>query len=687
MDKNRKKVVIFGIIAIILIVAVLVGVAFIWYWNKKDKEKALNTPEDVISLYVECLNNKDYAGAYDLLTGSSKNEITQEEFVKGYTDTYEELGVSQLIISETNTNKIDTKNAEVSYAMRIESAYGKMNYNNTINLEKQDDKKFYINWNYNAIYPGFEKGDKINVEKTYARRGSLIDRNGVLLAGEGYISSIGLVPGWMNEETKTSDIAKVAELLGMTVESINKKMSASYVKENTFVELATISKERQMVLQALGEIDGVKIKDVAARVYPLGTKAAHITGYVQKANADDLEKNKAYDESTLIGRAGLESTYDDRLRGKDGYEISIVNDKGDKKQTILKTEKEDGENIKLTIDSNIQETVYSEYIGDNSATVVMNSKTGEILALVSTPSYDPNKFIIGMTTQEWNDISNNPNNPMYTRFLRSYAPGSSFKPVTGAIALQTGSLNATTEYEKSGTSWQKDSSWGSYFVTTLKEYNGPANLVNALINSDNIFFAKTALKIGKEKMEEQLKNIGFEGNIGFEMSLNKSQISNDGKFESEVQLADSGYGQGQILVNPVHFAAIYSAFANEGNMVKPYIELKKDAQTEYLKENAFTKENAEEIKKDLIQTVENAEGTAHSGKIEGISIAGKTGTAETKSAKGKDDKEIGWFNCFVADDNNANQFMVISMVENVENKGGSIYVVNKVKNVLQKIIK
>ena len=684
MDKNKK--IIIEIVGILIVLAILVGVGFTWYSKKKENEKALNKPEEVVATFMEEIKNKNYEEAYKLLTEESKTKITQEEFIEKYKEIYEEVDASSLELSNISVKKLDVNNSTVSYNSNIKSPYGDITFENNINLKRKDDKKYYIDWDYNVMYPGLEKTDKLNINKTYAKRGSLIDRNGVLLAGGGYIASVGLVPGWMNEETKNQDIAKVAELLGLTVDNINKKMNASYVKSNTFVELATISKEKQTTLIGLGEIDGVKIKDISSRVYPLGEKAAHLTGYVQKANAKDLENNKTYDENSLVGRAGLESVYEEKLRGKDGYEITIVNENGDNKKTILKTEKEDGENIKLTIDANIQESVYSTYSGDNSSTIVMNPKTGEILAMVSTPSYDPNKFIIGMSTQEWNEISNNSNNPLYTRFLRNYAPGSSFKPVIGAIALQTGALTADTELEASGTSWQKDNSWGSYYVTTLKTYNGPANLLNALINSDNIFFAKTALKIGAEKLEEQLKNIGFENEIGFEMGLYKSQISNDGKFAKEVQLADSGYGQGQILINPVHFASIYSAFVNNGNMVKPYLTYKTDASPSYVKENAFSKDVANEIKKDLIQVVESPEGTAHPAKIEGLTLAGKTGTAETKSSKGENAKEIGWFNCFIADQNSDKQLLVISMVENVENKGGSTYVVNKVKNVLQKII-
>ena len=113
----------------------------------------------------------------------------------------------------------------------------------------------------------------------------------------------------------------------------------------------------------------------------------------------------------------------------------------------------------------------------------------------------------------------------------------------------------------------------------------------------------------------------------------------------------------------------------------PYIEFKADASPSYLKENAFSKDVASEIKTDLIQVVESPDGTAHPGKIEGVTIAGKTGTAETKAAKGEDAKEYGWFNAFIADSNGENQLLVVSMVENVENKGGSTYVVNKVKSV------
>ena len=132
---------------------------------------------------------------------------------------------------------------------------------------------------------------------------------------------------------------------------------------------------------------------------------------------------------------------------------------------------------------------------DKGAAVIMNPNTGEILALVSTPSYDPNDFILGISSDKWAQYNNEQTKPMLNRFKATYAPGSAFKPITASVGLDKGAFTAQEDFGASGLSWQKDSSWGSYKVTTLKQYSGAANAQNALINSDNIYFAKAATKI------------------------------------------------------------------------------------------------------------------------------------------------------------------------------------------------
>ena len=224
-------------------------------------------------------------------------------------------------------------------------------------------------------------------------------------------------------------------------------------------------------------------------------------------------------------------------------------------------------------------------------------------------------------------------------------------------------------------------------MTTLHEYE-PVILKNALIYSDNIYFAQTALKIGAESFASSLDKIGFNQSIDFPLTLSKSQYANDNgtKIEGETKLADSGYGQGDILVNPIHMAAIYSAFANDGNMIKPRIEYDEEKNGEILIENAFSKEAADTIENDLIQVVENPEGTANDMKISGTTIAGKTGTAELKTSS-EDTKSgtLGWFDCYTIDRQNGTNMLIISMVENVQDNsdGGSHYLIRKIRTLFE----
>lgn len=428
------------------------------------------------------------------------------------------------------------------------------------------------------------------------------------------------------------------------------------------------------------------IKDADKREYPLGEKLAHLIGYIQTISAEDLEKNKdkGYTSNSVIGKSGLEKYYEDRLKGTAGAEIYIANSNGNKKRTIVKRECKDGENIKLTIDSNLQTKIYEDYFSEKSATCVINPKTGEILALVSTPSYNSNDFINGISQEKWNTLTNDANKPFYCRYQATWAPGSSFKPVIGAIGLTTNKFAADDNFGKSGTSWQKDSSWGNFRVTTLATYGGVANLKNALIYSDNIYFAKAALKIGTSTLIEQFKKIGFNTEIPCGLTTTESQYANGGKITSEAQLANTGYGQAEVLVNPIHMAAIYSAFVNNGSMIKPYLEYKENSSPEYWVSGAFTKEAANTIKDDLIQVIENPGGTGHSAQISGVKLAGKTGTAEIKkSTSDKSGTELGWFNAFIADESSQKQMLVVSMIEDVKNRGGSHYVIPKVKKIFE----
>ena len=662
----KKKILI--ILVIVLLIAAVGG--FLYYKNSKDK------PEETLNEYISKINDEKYNEMYELLDEKSKQKITDEDFVSRNKKIYQGIDMSNMTIEIKDIKKSGSKRV-IIYNTKMDASGGEITFDNEITLNNKNGYK--IEWSSNLIFPELEDTDKVRVSTSKPSRGKILDRNGKELAGDGTASSIGIVPGKLSEN-KDEDINKIAELLGTTADTINKKLQAGWVTDESFVPLKTISSSDTELKDKLLQIKGVKISSTKVRYYSLGEAASQLTGYVQTITKEELEKNEGYTSTSLIGKSGLEQKYEEKLKGKNGVEIYIEDKDGKRKQTLIKQDKVDGEDVKLTIDSNLQQKLYNELKNDEGLFVVMNPSTGEILALVSTPSVDVNKMVLGVSTDEWNEISNDEKTPMLARYSQKYCPGSTFKPITGAIGLSTNSLSVDDTFSYSGLSWQKDASWGTYNITTLTAYNGAKNLKNALIHSDNIYFAQAALKIGNKNMVSGLDKLKFNEDIDFDINLAKSQYSNDGKIDKETLLADTGYGQGQILINPVHMASIYSAFYNEGNMIKPYLEFKEEKEPTILVENAFTKEASEEIKNDLIQVVENPEGTAKDMKINGVTIAGKTGTAELKASKDEKADTIGWFDCFTV--NKDNPYLFIGMVEKANNNGGSHYLIPMIKRAI-----
>ena len=680
---KNKKVIIIALVAIIIICAIAGIIVYI----NSTKEK----PEDTLNTYISLINEQKYEEMYNMISNESKGQISQEDFVKRNKNIYAGIDAVNINIEITETAK-EKGVHKITYSESMSTSAGTISFTNTAKLVKED-KQYKINWSSSMIFPELRSTDKVKVSSISAKRGEILDRNGVKLAENGSISTVGIVPGKLGEN-KEESIAKISELTGVSVDYINTQLSASYVKDDTFVPIKKVSASNTALKDQLLQISGIKITSTEARVYPLGEEAAHLIGYVQAINAEELKEKegKGYSSSSIIGKSGLEQAYEDTLRGIDGTEIYIVDEDGTRLKTLATQDKKDGTDVKLTIDSNLQKQLYNQMKEDKGFFVVMEPTTGELLACVSTPSYDSNDFVLGLTNSQWDELNNNESKPLYNRFLQSYCPGSTFKPITAAIGLTTGKLTTDTTFSYSGLKWQKDSSWGSDYITTLTAYSGAKNISNALIHSDNIFFGQAAMQIGSKTFCENLDKIGFnekiDEKIDFPLTLKKSQYStsSDNTISTEKKLADSGYGQGDILVNPIHMASIYSAFANEGNMVKPYIEYN-DGKTTILKENVFTKESANAVKDALIQVVENPEGTANDMKVAGDTIAGKTGTAELKtSSTDTESGTLGWFDCFTVDNPSGNDMLIISMVENTQNNrdGGSHYLIKKIRTLFVK---
>lgn len=650
--KKKLFIIIPIVVAVIIMIVAIINLAN--QWKKQSQE--------VLKKYFALIEQKKYEEMYDLV--NITEDYTKEDFIKRNKNIYDGIDTNSINIEILNTEK-DNDNITITYKTKMVLKSGDLEFENRAKISKNEDKQYKINWSSNLIFPMLDNDCKVRVSTLKSERGDLLDRNGKLIAGQSLISRVGIVPGKIGED-KEESIQKIAKLLNISTESINKTLSASWVKDDSFVPIKNISFDEKDLKDNLLKISGIMIDSETDRVYLHKEATSHITGYVQGITAEELEtrKDKGYTSSSIIGKTGLEKQYEDRLRGTDGIKIYIENAEGKTIKTIKEVQKKDGENIKLTIDLSIQLKLYEQLKDSEGLFVVMNHQTGEILALVSTPSYDANKFVLGMTNDEWNNLVNAVGNPLNTRFLQSWCPGSTFKPITGAIGLDSGKISKEDEFNYSGLAWQKDNSWKDHNVTTLKAYSGSKNLRNALIYSDNIYFAQATLKIGEKAFREGLDRLKFNENIDFVLNTAKSQYSNSDKIGRESILADSGYGQGEVLVNPIHMASIYSAFANEGNMIKPYLEYKENKKAEYLVENAFTKETANEIKEGMIQVVENPEGTGHDAKVKGATIAGKTGTAELKLSKDDEGDTLGWFNCFNVGESVEDSILAVGMAKN-----------------------
>ncbi|WP_160691441.1 penicillin-binding transpeptidase domain-containing protein [Clostridium sp. C2-6-12] len=662
---------------IVVVPLIICGVALFLY-NKAHR------PEYKLTEYVNLINSKDYEKMYELIDEDIKNKVTKEDFVARNKNIYEGIKASDVKIE---VKKVDNKTNEaiIDYDTTMNTLSGELKFSNSVSMTRKLGKEYTLIWNSKAIFPELNDTDKVRVKTLKAKRGDIIDRKGVKLATDSFSSNVGIVPRNLGDN-KDKSISEIAKLLEVSVDYINKQLSATYVKPDMFIPIKAIPYGDDRI-SSLVNIPGVQVNDKDARIYPLGVKAAHLTGYIQTINAEELEKqnDKEYNENSLIGKAGLEKKYEESLRAIDGSEIFIQSKEGEKKTSLITKEPKDGTDLKLTIDSSMQSLLYDQLEKDKGLSVAMNPNTGEVLALVSTPAYNPNDFILGMSNDKWNLLNNDPNKPMYNRFQGTATPGSSFKPITAAIGVDTKKIDPNVDKKITGLSWKKNGSWGNYSVTRVSDYGSPSNLANALIYSDNIYFAQAALDIGKDIFKDKLNSFGFSDKIPFEFPLYNSQFSSDKNFKTEVQLADSGYGQGEILLNPVHLAALYTMFENEGNILTPYIEYKQNPEIKIWKPNAVSKEAANIVLQDLVQVVENQNGTGHQAFTNGLTIAGKTGTAEIKVSQ-DDTKgtELGWF-VGMTTNKDKNNLLVVMMAEDVKDRGGSHYVVPKVKKALETV--
>ncbi|MGP4040746.1 penicillin-binding transpeptidase domain-containing protein [Gracilibacillus sp. D59] len=647
-------------------------------------------PEDRLQEYVDHWMAEDFESMYQMV----EEDVDKKEFDR-YPKIYEDLEVTDLSVEfevpqpaegeeEIDLEELESMTFPLSVSMKTMA--GPISFDTEIEMVKtvetvegEEEIDWLVNWHPGFIFPELKDGGTIGVSTIEPVRGEIYDRNRQGLAVNERIYELGVVPGWFkNEEQEKKEIA---EVLDITVEEIDNALSASWVTSDVFVPLKVVPSISEGGLEeALQSIEPFTKQNTTGRVYPLGEAAAHLVGYIAPITAEKLEEvdSDVYSESDLIGYRGLEELFEEKLRGKEGVQIYIEKE-GQDPIVIAEKEVTNGETINLTIDANVQQSIFNSMKGDAGTAAAIDPVTGETLALVSSPAFDPHAFLYGLSGDQWNEWQEDPQKPLLNRFTATFAPGSSFKPITSAIGLENGSIDPNKGFTIDGLTWQKEG-WGNYSVTRVSESNGLVDLKDALVRSDNIYFAMQALEMGEDAFVSGLKEFGIGEEFPFTYPIQKSSISSDGTLSEEVLLADTSYGQGQIEMSVLQLTSSYSILQNDGNIVQPTL-LMDEEKGQTWKEGLLSSENANIIRDALRAVV--TDGTGGSANVSGLGISGKTGTAELK--KTLDEKgaaENGWFVGYPEDDS-----MIIGMmIENIENKDhGSGYVAEKVGNVFSEI--
>ncbi|CAG7912455.1 Beta-lactam-inducible penicillin-binding protein [Mammaliicoccus sciuri] len=638
---------------IIAIVIVIIAVGSgVFFYASKDKK---------INETIDAIEDKNVKQVFKNSTYQSKNDNGEVEMTDRPIKIYDSLGVKDINIKDRDIKKVSKNKKQVTAKYELQTNYGKINRDVKLNFIKED-KDWKLDWNQSAIIPGMKKNQSINIEPLKSERGKILDRNNVELATTGTAHEVGIVPN----NVSTSDYKAIAEKLDLSESYIKQQTEQDWVKDDTFVPLKTVQDMNQD-LKNFVEKYHLTSQETESRQYPLEEATTHLLGYVGPINSEELKQKafKGYKKDAIVGKKGIEKLYDKDLQNKDGYRVTIIDDNNKVIDTLIEKKKIDGKDIKLTIDARVQKSIYNNMKDDYGSGTAIHPQTGELLALVSTPSYDVYPFMNGMSDEDYKKLTEDDKEPLLNKFQITTSPGSTQKILTAMIGLNNKTLDDKTSYKINGKGWQKDKSWGDYNVTRYEVVNGDIDLKQAIESSDNIFFARVALELGSKKFEEGMKRLGVGEDIPSDYPFYNAQISNK-NLDNEILLADSGYGQGEILINPVQILSIYSALENKGNVNAPHVL--KDTKNKVWKKNIISQENIKLLTDGMQQVVNKT----HREDIyrSYANLVGKSGTAELKMKQGETGQQIGWFISY--DKDNPNIMMAIN-VKDVQDKGMASY--------------
>ena len=489
-------------------------------------------------------------------------------------------------------------------------------------------------------------------------RGTINDRNGTELALNMQNFQAMLIPEQNhNIEKLLKDITPILQLSKDEITRIKKDIA----HHRRYVPIKikdTLSWEELSALMINNtRFPGLIIDEGVVRFYPYKHYTAHPLGYVGSVSEADLQKSDApllQVPGFKIGKTGFEKTYDEKLRGVEGNLIYEVNAYGRIMQEIEKKDGQKGQDIDLTLDIRLQQFAYDAFGQESGAAVVLDVHTGEILAFVSVPSYDPNLFVDGISINNWNTLLNDEKNPLTDKAISGqYSPGSTFKIVVALAALEAGVINPKSTSFCSG----KMKLGNHLFHCWRHSGHGRLNVVQAIKHSCDIFFYETALKVGIEKISAMSHKLGLGEIYDLGLENQKPGVIPNSKWKQEKlkqpwqkgETVIAGIGQGYVLVTPLQLVTMLARVVNGGYEITPTF-IKKDNAFPPHKLN-LKPENIEIVKQGMFEVVNGIGGTAVRArlKLKDIKMGGKTGTTQVRRislkerAQGiKRDEDLPW---------------------------------------------
>lgn len=481
--------------------------------------------------------------------------------------------------------------------------------------------------------------NRISTRLLVPPRGVIYDRNGKMIAtNRQNFQALIVAEQAPNVQATLDAFKKIMPLSEAEEERIKKdlKRNRSFVpikiRENlSWEEVAKIQMNAP-------DLPGIIIDEGLSRYYPYGEKMAHVLGYVSSVSDKDVKDDPLLEVPGFkIGKAGIEKLYEKKLRGKGGNLKLEVNAYGRVMKEIEKNEGVPGENVELTIDARLQEKAYDAFGEQSGAAVLLDVNSGEILAFVSTPAYDPNELSKGVNNQVWRELVSNEKKPLSNKAISGqYSPGSTFKIITALAALEAGAIKMDTRYFCSGKMFL-----GSHaFHCWKRQGHGYLDVVQALQHSCDIFFYETAQRVGIEKIAEMARRFGLGSKIDVGLENEKSGLIPDkawklrrfGESWQQGESLISGIGQGYILVTPLQLATMVSRFVNGGYKIKPsFSKLSQDELSKIEKINVKDS-YLNLIKQGMFDVVNVPGGTAFGSRFDyhGIKMGGKTGSTQVR---------------------------------------------------------